>query len=204
MKRLRTDGNLRAIVTMLMLVMWPSQALEGRQLSPPPGSRTPANCEAERDDAYAKAKREYLNALAIVDLKKQTAVDKCKGTFRNDSLDCTRKYNASLKALMAGIAGATLGCGAVCVLVATPAGAIVAPGCATCIAGLYGAALGGVVKAECDLTVCVKGVTDRASECNSGVQSDEIIAKVEAEMAYDEKLRTAYELFLRCKANAGG
>jgi len=139
MKRLRANANLRAVVVMLMLVVWSSQILDARQVSlPNPGMAR--NCEAERDERIRLAFRDYLDARASIQRKKYNALVSCQERLLNvDTPDCSRRYGSAIKVALSIVGTGTLTCGAVCVVVATPAGAAVAPGCATCIAGLYAA-----------------------------------------------------------------
>jgi len=203
MKCLRANANLRAVVVMLMLVVWSSQILDARQVSSPnPGMAR--SCEAERDDRIRSAFRDYLDASASISRKKYNALVSCEERLLNvDTPDCSRRYDSDIKTALAIAGTGTLTCGAVCVVVATPAGAAVAPGCATCIAGLYAAGVGGVVNAVTTYNDCIQKAKDSANLCVGDATRNAEGATADAIDAYDRKVLDAMNLFKQCKAGVG-
>lgn len=205
MKFLRANGDLRGVMAMLMLVVWSSQVLDARQVSPPPGTGTATNCEAERDERFRTALRDYLDARASIDRKKAAAIDSCQDRLRNiDIPDCSRKYDSAMRYALSIVGTGTLACGAACVVLVTPVGASVAPGCVTCIAGLYAAAVGNVVAAVTAFNDCVQKATDSASACGRDATRSAEVSAAEALDAYDRKIMDAMNRFNQCKAGTGG
>lgn len=137
MKRLRTDRNIRAILTVLMLIVWPSPVLEARQVSPPPGggtnrysppgsgtnrysppgagtngysppgTGTTRNCEAERCEQYWIAWLEYQDALTLVEVKKRAAIAGCQDAF--DNVDVKDCHRKAEDAMKTVAAGLSIG-----------------------------------------------------------------------------------------------
>ncbi|MFN9373442.1 MAG: hypothetical protein ACOVQ6_09530 [Brevundimonas sp.] len=205
MKHLRANGDLRAVMAMLMLIVWSGQVLNARQVSPPPGSGTATNCEAERDERFRTALRDYLAARAGIDRKKAAAIASCQDTFNNVDLpDCARKYDSQMKVLLASVGTGTMVCAAMCVVVVTPAGATVAPSCATCIGALYTVVAGGFVKALTDFNDCVGKATASASVCGRDATRSAEVAAAEAQEEYDRRLMDAMNRFIQCKEGTGG
>jgi len=215
MKRLRTDRNLRAILTVLMLIVWPSPVLEARQVSPPPGGGTngysppgtitTGNCEAERCEQYWIAWMEYQDALTLVEVKKRAAFAVCLDKYDNVEVkDCNRKAEDAMKVVAASLAIGYLSCAGICAAVATPAGAVIATPCLQCLAALSTATASGLAGAEVIRAGCLAKAKDVADTCGREALSTADVAIAGANIAYKGNLRKADIAFERCKANAGG
>lgn len=203
MKMLRADNDFRTLVAIIMFVVWLSPALEARQVSPPSGATR--NCEAERGLRDQKAAQIYRDALVSIDRKKSAAIASCSDAFNNVEMpDCTRKYNDAMKNLLALTGTGTVVCAGVCVLVATPAGAAIAPGCFTCIAGLYVTTAGGIAAAVNGFTSCVDKAKDTASKCGRDAARTADVAGADAADAYDRAIVESMNLFKQCKTSVGG
>lgn len=207
MIRLRTDRLSRAVVTLLIVSVWLSPAIEARQVSPPapPGGGSVQNCEAERDRQYQKAWAEYQDALAVIDLRKKAASEKCKNAFNNvDIPDCTRKANDAVKLLGASLSAGYLGCAVLCAVVVTPAGVVIAPQCAQCLITLSVGTATGLIGIEISRASCIAKAQDVANNCRSDAEAQAKLAGDEAFVAYKAKCRTADLDLEACRAKVGG
>lgn len=205
MKRIRTNRNLRAILTVLMLIVWPSPVLDARQVSPPPGAGTSRNCEAERDDRIHKAWEDLVSSRLKIDQKKTADIAGCQDTFNNvDMKDCSRKYADAMK--IAGVLFTTgsLSCAGICWIIVIPAGAVVAPGCVQCVAALVSGTAAALAKALIDYGSCVAKAQDVADACGRKADNVADAAKQDALSKYREECSNAGIEYQKCKAGIGG
>lgn len=205
MKRLATDRKLRAILTVLMLIVWPSPVLDARQVSPPPGAGTSRNCEAERDDRIHKAWEDLVSSRLKIDKKKTADIAECQDTFNNvDMKDCSRKYADAMKIAGVLFTAGSLSCAGICSIIVIPAGAVVAPACVTCIAGLVSGTAAALAKALIDYGSCVAKAQDVADKCGRKADNVADAAKDAATEKYQEECSNARIDYQKCKASIGG
>ncbi len=204
----RTDATMRMVVAVVLVLFSPGQGARGLQVSPPAGgggTTTPRNCEAERDDKLAKAKRAF--DFALVDIRRQFDVDvkRCQDMF--DIVDvpaCLDAYEATMRSLLGQALGTAPLCAAVCAASVVPPLYAMAPACISCIGAAtvgicYQADQAARVKAN-----CVKTAERKAQVCGESAYDQ---AQKDMESAMDAlriAVAEAVADYQRCKASAGG
>lgn len=204
MKSLQTQATMRMIVAVALMLLIPSQGVQGLQVSPPPSPGMPRNCEAERTKRYMDAARQYDNSWFAIDQKRKAAFAGCQDAFSNvDVPACTRKLKDSLDALAAqGLVG-TYSCLGVCSVAIVPP-AVMAPACAACFGTLYVAIAYKITEAFLAKNTCLQTAQDTANKCSRDAQRAAAADLEIARRVFDQAIADADSEYQRCKAGAGG